>query len=103
MPMAPAMWGVPASNRWGISLYVVPVKRTLTAPGGRTSFEAPLLDAGLFTCEIDRHEVRRHRVSDPTLRSERLDVTLAELERIQRERRNRHAGPGGTHGMESSP
>ncbi len=81
-------------NFWGGSRVI--------APGGRTSFEAPLLDAGLFTCEIDRHEVRRHRVSDPTLRSERLDVTLAELERIQRERRNRHAGPGGTHGMGSS-
>ncbi len=81
-------------NFWGGSRVV--------APGGRVSFEAPLLTEGLFmfTCEIDRHEVRRHRISDPTLRSERLDITLTELERIQRERRTRHAGPGGVDGLE---
>ncbi|HZL85882.1 MAG TPA: nitrilase-related carbon-nitrogen hydrolase [Candidatus Krumholzibacteria bacterium] len=56
------------------------------APGGRSSFEAPLLEPGLFTCEIDWNEVRRYRVSDPTLRSERLDLTLSELKRIQRDR-----------------
>jgi predicted amidohydrolase len=61
----------------------------VVAPGGRVAFEAPLFEAGLYVCEIDRNEVRRHRVSDPTLRSERLDITLAELERIQRERRAR--------------
>jgi predicted amidohydrolase len=81
-------------NFWGGSRVV--------APGGRVSFEAPLLDAGLFTCEIDCHEVRRYRVHDPTLRSERLDITLAELERIQRERRSRHAGPSGVDGMEGA-
>jgi len=79
-------------NFWGGSRVV--------APGGRVSFEAPLLDAGLFTCEIDRREVRRHRVSDPTLRSERLDITLAELKRIERERRRRQAGSSGVHGLE---
>lgn len=67
----------------------------VVAPGGRIAFEAPLLEAGLFTCEIDWNEVRRHRVGDPTLRSERLDLTLAELERIQRERRERRAGTAG--------
>lgn len=73
-------------NFWGGSRVV--------APGGRVAFEAPLLEAGLFVCEIDRHEVRRHRISDPTLRSERLDITLAELRRIQRERRRGSAsGP----------
>ncbi|HZM16846.1 MAG TPA: nitrilase-related carbon-nitrogen hydrolase [Candidatus Krumholzibacteria bacterium] len=61
------------------------------APGGRSCFEAPLLEAGLFTCELDWNEVRRTRVSDPTLRSERLELTLAELHRIRRERRQ--AGP----------
>ena len=53
-------------------------------PGGTRVFEAPLLESGLFHCEIDLAEVRRHRVADPTLRSERLDITLAELRRIQR-------------------
>jgi predicted amidohydrolase len=68
------------------------------APGGRSSFEAPLFEAGLFLCEIDWHEVRRARVSDPTLRSERLDLTLAELRRIRRQRRRRHAGAEGLAG-----
>ncbi len=70
------------------------------APGGRVAFEAPLLEAGLFTCDIDWNEVRRYRIGDPTLRSERLDITLAELQRIQRQRRERHAGPGGLPGVE---
>lgn len=54
-------------------------------PGGAVTFEAPLLESGLYHCEIDRAEVRRHRIGDPTLRSERLDITLAELQRIQRQ------------------
>jgi NAD+ synthase (glutamine-hydrolysing) len=57
------------------------------APGGLSVFEAPLLESGLFHCEIDLAEVRRHRITDPTLRSERLDITLDELKRIQRQRR----------------
>lgn len=59
----------------------------VVAPGGRVAFEAPLLEAGLWITEIDWNEVRRYRVSDPTLRSERLDITIAELQRIQRRRR----------------
>jgi predicted amidohydrolase len=70
------------------------------APGGRVAFEAPLLEPGMFTCDIDRNEVRRYRVGDPTLRSERLDITLAELERIQRQRRQQHASLGGFAGLE---
>ena len=72
----------------------------VVAPGGRVAFDAPLLEAGLFICEIDWNEVRRYRVSDPTLRSERLDITLSELERIQRDRRDRGAGTGGLAGWE---
>jgi predicted amidohydrolase len=60
----------------------------VVAPGGRVAFEAPLLEAGLWVTEIDWNEVRRYRVGDPTLRSERLDITIAELERIQRQRRS---------------
>ena len=58
------------------------------APGGVRAFEAPLLESGLFHCEIDRAAVRRHRIADPTLRSERLDITLTELQRIQRQRQD---------------
>jgi len=74
----------------------------IIAPGGRLAFEAPLLESGLFVAEIDWNEVRRYRVGDPTLRSERLDLTIAELERIQRERRERRAGPGGLAGWEET-
>jgi predicted amidohydrolase len=74
----------------------------VVAPGGRVAFEAPLFEAGLYVCEVDRNEVRRYRVSDPTLRSERLDITLAELERIQRERRAR-AGVRDLAGGEMAP
>jgi len=73
------------------------------APGGRLAFEAPLLEAGLFTCEIDWNEVRRYRVGDPTLRSERLDITVAELRRIQRQRRETGAGAAGLAGREELP
>lgn len=64
----------------------------VVAPGGRVAFEAPLLEAGLWVTEVDWNEVRRYRVSDPTLRSERLDVTIAELQRIQRQRRGDDSG-----------
>jgi len=74
----------------------------VVAPGGRVAFEAPLFESGLYVCEVDRNEVRRYRVSDPTLRSERLDITLAELERIQRERRAR-AGVRDLAGGEMAP
>lgn len=74
----------------------------ILAPGGRLAFEAPLLDEGLYTCEIDWNEVRRWRVSDPTLRSERLDITLSELQRIQRERRKSGAGTAGLAGWEDA-
>ncbi len=74
----------------------------LMAPGGRSCFEAPLLEAGLYTCEMDWNEVRRYRVSDPTLRSERLDITLAELRRIQRQRRELRLDAGGS-GQEEQP
>jgi predicted amidohydrolase len=57
------------------------------APGGVHLFDAPPIETGLFHCEFDRNAVRRHRISDPTLRSERLDITLSELQRIQRHNR----------------
>lgn len=75
----------------------------IVAPGGRIAFDAPLLEAGLFTCDIDWDELRRYRVGDPTLRSERLDITLAELARIHGERRVRRAGVQGLAGWEPEP
>ena len=75
----------------------------VVAPGGRVAFEAPLLEAGLYTCDIDWDELRRYRVGDPTLRSERLDLTLAELARIHGERRMQRAGVRGLAGWRNEP
>jgi len=75
----------------------------VVAPGGRVAFEAPLLDTGLWVTEIDWNEVRRYRVSDPTLRSERLDITIAELERIQRRRRGDDTDPAAEAGDSPPP
>ena len=51
-------------------------------PAGDVTFEAPLLDDGLFTAEIDLDNVRRERVALPLLRDERPDYVLRQLERI---------------------
>jgi predicted amidohydrolase len=55
-------------------------------PSGDVAFEAPLLEPGLFTTEIDLDNVRRERVSMPLLRDERPEYVLRQLERLVRER-----------------
>jgi predicted amidohydrolase len=57
-------------------------------PAGDVTFEAPLLEEGLYTTEIDLDNIRRERVALPLLRDERPDYVLRQLERIVRE----HAG-----------
>jgi predicted amidohydrolase len=54
-------------------------------PAGDVAFEAPLLEEGLFTTDIDLDNVRRERVSLPLLRDERPEYVLRQLERIVRE------------------
>jgi predicted amidohydrolase len=54
-------------------------------PSGRVSFQAPLLDEGLFVTEIDTDDVRRERVALPLLRDERPEFVLRQLERMVRE------------------
>jgi predicted amidohydrolase len=53
-------------------------------PAGDVTFEAPLLEPGLFTAEIDLDTVRRERISLPLLRDERPEYVLRQLERIVR-------------------
>ena len=53
-------------------------------PAGDVAFEAPLLEEGLFTAELDLDNVRRERVSLPLLRDERPEFVLRQLERISR-------------------
>jgi predicted amidohydrolase len=57
-------------------------------PAGKVTFSAPLLDSGLFTCEIDLDDVRRERTALTLLRDERPEFVLRNLERLVRE----HAG-----------
>ncbi len=54
-------------------------------PAGDVVFQAPLLDAGLFTCEIDLDDVRRERTAMTLLRDERPEFVLRNLERLVRE------------------
>ena len=55
-------------------------------PAGDVTFEAPLLEEGLFTADIDLDNIRRERVALPLLRDERPEYVLRQLERIARER-----------------
>ena len=54
-------------------------------PAGDVVFAAPLLDSGLFTCEIDLDDVRRERTAMTLLRDERPEFVLRNLERLVRE------------------
>jgi predicted amidohydrolase len=54
-------------------------------PAGDMVFRAPLLEAGLFTAEIDTDDVRRERVALPLLRDERPDFVQRQLEQHVRE------------------
>lgn len=55
-------------------------------PSGKVSFEAPLLDEGLFITEIELHDVRRERIALPLLRDERPELVIRQLERLMQER-----------------
>src|SRR5688572_4600238 len=54
-------------------------------PAGDVTFEAPLLEDGLFVADIDLDNIRRERVALPLLRDERPEYVLRQLERIARE------------------
>lgn len=55
------------------------------APSGEPVAKAEYLSEQILIAEIDPTEIRRARTVNPLLRDERLDVTLRELERVQRE------------------
>ncbi len=63
---------------WGGSLVI--------GPGGDVVGQAPPLDPALTLIEVDPAELRRQRIMTPLSRDSRLEVTLAELSRIQRQR-----------------
>ncbi|MGB8647810.1 MAG: nitrilase-related carbon-nitrogen hydrolase [Anaerolineae bacterium] len=52
------------------------------APDGRPLCTAPLLQEALVVAEIDVDALRRARLRLPTLRDERLDLVMRELDRI---------------------
>ena len=53
-------------------------------PDGNLVIQAPYHDEGLFTAEVDLHQLRRTRTRLPLLRDERIDLTNKELQRILR-------------------
>lgn len=55
-------------------------------PFGRELAKSPYFDEALLTATIDPLEARRARLVTPLGRDERLDVTIAELDRIRRAR-----------------
>ncbi len=61
------------------------------SPAGDVLCAAPMLEAGLFSVEIDLDDVRRERVALPLLRDERPDFVLRQLERLVRERAGNEA------------
>jgi predicted amidohydrolase len=54
-------------------------------PAGDVVFAAPMLESGLFTCDIDLDDVRRERTAMTLLRDERPEFVLRNLERLVRE------------------
>jgi predicted amidohydrolase len=54
-------------------------------PAGDVAFAAPMLESGLFTCDIDLDDVRRERTAMTLLRDERPEFVLRNLERLVRE------------------
>jgi predicted amidohydrolase len=54
-------------------------------PAGDVVFQAPLLESGLYTCDIDLDDVRRERTAMTLLRDERPEFVLRNLERLVRE------------------
>jgi predicted amidohydrolase len=55
-------------------------------PFGRIEAEAELLKEDLLVVDLDLDKVRKARFQTPMLRDERLDLTIRELNRIQRKR-----------------
>lgn len=67
-------------NFWGGSEVV--------QPGGDTLVRGKLLEEDLVVVRVEDGELRRERIAAPLLRDENLSLTIAELQRIEAERRN---------------
>ncbi len=65
-------------NFWGGSEVVLPT--------GETAMKAPLFEECLLVGDVPLNSVRRARMMSPVLRDENLNLTIAELQRIERER-----------------
>jgi predicted amidohydrolase len=55
-------------------------------PYGQIEAEAPLFEEHFLTVELDMEKIRRARFQMPMIRDEKLDLTIRELQRIQRKR-----------------
>lgn len=65
-------------NFWGGS--------EIVDPDGETVLKAKYFDEDLAVGEIDTDRIRRSRILNPLLRDEKLDLTVRELQRIQKRR-----------------
>lgn len=67
-------------NFWGGSEYI--------APSGESLVRGRIMEEDSVTALLDEGSLRRERIFSPMLRDENLFITLQELRRIERERRN---------------
>ena len=61
----------------------------IVGPDGEVVAAAPRFEEELLIATLTTEEVRRARIISPFLRDERLDITLRELRRVERERDQR--------------
>ncbi len=61
---------------------------SVTAPNGKTMASAPLLEEAQINATIERTVLRHARATLPLLRDEKLELVLAELQRIRQQELN---------------
>jgi predicted amidohydrolase len=56
------------------------------SPMGEIEAKASYFDEELVSVKMKREKIRRARIISPVLKTEKLDLTIRELERIQQEK-----------------
>ncbi len=58
----------------------------VVSPSGKITAEAPYMEENLLMAELSEREIRKARFAAPILKTENLDLTIRELERIKEEK-----------------
>ena len=58
----------------------------MVSPSGKITAEAPYMEENLLMAELSEREIRKSRFAAPILKTENLDLTIRELERIKEEK-----------------